>query len=282
MKKLMLAPWIVVVVVLLSGAKANSPVALVVCAPGFPGNTEQAQPTMDAFAGNVESRAGWKQGRLTATYYETAGAGIEAMKAADAAVALVPLSFFAQHADSLGLEPRLLAVPNTGPVEAWTLVAPQGTAADPRSLDGWSVASRAGYAPEFVRGVVFEGWDLPETATIEFTTRIVSRLRKAAAGENVAVLLDGEQSAALDSLSFAKDLEVLFTSKPLPAFVACAIGDRLDDDDAAALFAALLELDDEQGGADVLEQIRLVRFETLDDVRIDQIESVRERAASLD
>ena len=99
-------------------------------------------------------------------------------------------------------------------------------------------------------------------------------------GENVAVLLDGEQSAALGSLSFAKDLEVVFESEPLPAFVACAIGDRLDDDDEAALFAALLELDDEKGGADVLEQIRLVRFETLSDVQIDQIESVRERVAS--
>jgi hypothetical protein len=280
MKKLMHLPWIVVLVVLLAGAKPSSSVALVVCAPGYPGNTEQAQPTMDAFAENVESLAGWKKGRLTATYFETAAAGVEAMKTGDAAVALVPLSLFAQQADALGLEPRLLAVPNTGPVEAWTLVAPQGTAAEPRSLDGWEVASRAGYAPEFVRGVVFDGWDLPETATIEFTTRIVSRLRKAATGENVAVLLDGEQSAALGSLSFAKDLEVVFTSKPLPAFVACTIGDRLDDKDAAALFAALLELDDEQGGADVLEQIRLVRFETLDDVRIEQIESVRERAAN--
>ena len=111
MKKLVLAAWIAVLVALLTGAKASSPVALVVCAPGYPGNTEQAQPTMDAFAGNVESRAGWKKGRLTATYYETADAGVEAMKAADAAVALVPLSLFAQYADALGLEPRLLAVP---------------------------------------------------------------------------------------------------------------------------------------------------------------------------
>jgi hypothetical protein len=280
MKKLTLASWIAVLVVLLAGAKANAPMTLVVCAPGYPGNTEQAQPTMDTFAGDVGSRAGWKKGRLTAVYHENAEAGLEAMKVSDAVVALVPLSLFAQHGDALGLEPRLLAVPNGGPVESWTLVAPPGTASDPGTLDGWAVASRAGYAPEFVRGVVLEDWKLPETATIEFTNRIVSRLRKAAAGENVAVLLDGEQSAALDSLSFAKDLEVVFTSKPLPAFVACTIGDRLDDADAEALFDALLELDDEQGGADVLEQIRLVRFEMLSDDQIAQIESVRDRAAS--
>lgn len=280
MKKLVLATWIPVLVVLLMGAKASSPMTLVVCAPGYPGNTEQAQPTMDTFAGDVGARAGWKKGRLTAKYYETAEAGIEAMKASDAVVALVPLSLFAQHGGDLGLEPRLLAVPNGGPVESWTLVAPLGTASDPSSLDGWSVASRAGYAPEFVRGVVLDGWNLPKTATIEFTDRIVSRLRKAAAGENVAVLLDGEQSAALGSLPFAKDLAVVFTSKPLPAFVACTIGDRLEDADADALFRALLELDDEQGGADVLEQIRLVRFEMLSDDQIEQIESVRERGAS--
>jgi hypothetical protein len=279
MKKLALASWVAVLVVLL-GAKGSAPVGLVVCAPGYPGNTEQAQPTMDAFAQNVASRADWKQGRVTATYFETAEAGIEAMKAPEASVALMPLALYARVADALELEPKLLAVPNAGPEESWTLVAPRGTGTNPAALDGWPVATRAGYAPGFVRDVVFDGWELPGSATIEFTTRIVSSLRKAAAGEKVAVLLDGEQGAALGSLSFAKDLEVVFESEPLPAFVACAIDDRLDDDDEAALFAALLELDDEQGGADVLEQIRLVRFESLSDVQIDELESVRERTAN--
>ena len=75
---------------------------LVAWAPGYPGNTEQAQPTMDAFANKIEAEAGWKKGRLRATYFESADGGTEALESERASVALVPFSFLAHYGDRLG------------------------------------------------------------------------------------------------------------------------------------------------------------------------------------
>jgi len=264
----------------LCGAKASSRIDLVVSAPGYPGNTVQAQPTMDAFAQEVEQEAGWRKGRLQAKYFESVAGGTEALAADTSAVALVPLSFLVQFGDKLELEPRLLAVPKTGPTETWALVAGTGRlTTDAPSLAGWEIVSRAGYAAAFVRGVVFDDWSLPDNVTISFNPGILSALRKAAGGERVAVLLDGEQRAALNSLPFAKDLEVVYESDPLPAFLACTVGDRLPEHEADRLFAALLDLRAKEGGADVLEQIRLVRFETLTATQLDRIRAAREQAA---
>ena len=269
--------------IVLGGAKASSRIDLVVSAPGYPGNTEQARPTMDVFAQQVEHKAGWKKGRLQAAYYETVEGGTGALASDAAAVALVPLSFLVQYGAQLELEPRLLAVPKTGPSETWALVAGKGKlTTDAHSLVGWEIASRAGYAPGFVRDVVLDDWSLAEEVTITFTPRILSVLRRAAAGERVAVLLDGEQRAALDSLPFAQDLEVVYESDPLPAFLACSVGRRLSEREADELFAALLDLQAQAGGAAVLEQIRLVRFETLTPTQLDDIRGARERAADPD
>jgi len=266
--------------VALCGAKAPSRIDLVVSAPGYPGNTEQAQPTMDAFAHEVEQEAGWKKGRLQARYFESVAGGTEALASDTSAVALVPLSFLVEFGAKLELEPRLLAVPKTGPTETWALVAGKGRlTTDAHSLAGWEIVSRAGYAAGFVRDVVLEEWRLPDSVKISFSAGILSALRKAAGGEQVAVLLDGEQRAALDSLPFAKDLEVVYESDPLPAFLACAVGDRLPEHEAERLFAALLGLRGKEGGADVLEQIRLVRFEPLTAPQVDRIRAAREQAS---
>ena len=120
--------------------------------------------------------------------------------------------------------------------------------------------------------------DAPCVLIVDDEARILSALRRAAGGERVAVLLDGEQRAALDSLPFAQDLEVVYESDPLPAFLACTVGGRLSEHEADELFAALLDLQAQEGGAAVLEQIRLVRFETLTPTQIDAIRGVRERA----
>jgi hypothetical protein len=275
--------WLAALAIVLCGAKASSRIELVVSAPGYPGNNEQAQPTMDAFAQEVEHKAGWKKGRLQAAYYESVTGGTDALASDAAAVALVPLSFLVQYGTKLELQPRLLAVPKTGPTETWALVAGKGkVTTDEHSLVGWEIASRAGYAPGFVRDVVFDDWSLPDGVTISFTPRILSALRRAAGGERVAVLLDGEQRAALDSLPFAQDLEVVYESDPLPAFLACTVGARLSEHEADELFAALLDLQAQEGGAAVLEQIRLVRFETLTPTQIDGIRGLRERAADPD
>ena len=100
-----LLPLILLLTALPSVASDTAPaITLVVCAPGYPGNTEQAQPVMDDLAAQLARGAGWEAGRLGAVYHRKLEAGVERLSRDDAAVVLVPLPFFLEYREELGLD----------------------------------------------------------------------------------------------------------------------------------------------------------------------------------
>jgi len=247
-------------------ALGADPVAFVAIAPGYPGTTAEAQASMDAFAAALRAQAGWPAGSLVAAYYEKDGPGLERLQKGDAALAMVALPLFLQQADAFKLEARLVAAQKgAGPNEVWALVARKGRVGSPAALAGWQVNSIAGYAPAFVKGPALGGWGpVPASTKVVQTTQVLSSLRKAAAGENIAVLLDGTQAAALSTLPFAADLEVVARSSPLPGGVLVTVGKRLSPDRWKALDGALRTLGETPAGLAALEAIRLQGFVPLD------------------
>jgi len=234
----------------------------VVCAPGYPGSTGEAQPAMDAFAAAAAAAAGWPAGALHAAYFETEKGGLERLAQADAALALVPLPFYLGYREALHLAPRLQAVMAGGEAnERWTLVAGKGKVVHAADLDGWEIVSLAAWAPRFVRGPALAAFgELAASAKITFSGAVLSALRRAAAGEKVAILLDGPQAAALASLPFAASLEIVHRSAPLPVSVLCLVGSRLPAARATTLLAALPTLGDTETGAAALAGLRLSAF----------------------
>src|SRR5437868_9354449 len=90
---------------------------LVVCAPGYPGSTAEAQPAMDALAKALDG------GALTAVYEETEAGGLRRLAGRGASVLLAPLPFFLAHERDCKLVARLSAVRSGGEaLERWTLV----------------------------------------------------------------------------------------------------------------------------------------------------------------
>jgi hypothetical protein len=248
-----------------SAPAADGPVALVACAPGYPGTTAEAQPAMDAFAAALARAASWPAGRVTAAYHETEQGGMGRLASPDAALALVPLPFLLQRGEALKLVPRL-QVQSTGSelTEVWSLVARRGRIGSPAALDGFTVVSLAGYSPGFVRSALGPWGRIPESARIVHSGQVLSALRKAAGGEKVALLLDGAQAAALGTLPFAGDLEVVARSAPLPAAFVCTVGNRLAAARWKALEKALLALPSTPEGASAMEGLRFVRFAPVD------------------
>ncbi len=250
-----------------SALAADAPRAtLVFCAPGSPGTTEEAQGAMDAFAAALASKAGLPEGALGATYAASEEAGIARLRAPDASIALVSLPFFLKHEKALALRAEAQAVVQGGQAtERWSLVARKGRVASPAALEGFTVLSSAGFAPAFVRGPALGGWGkLPASVRIAQSVAVLSALRRAAAGEQVAVLLDGAQSAALPTLPLAGELEVVARSPALPTGVVARVDRRVPAARWAKLSAALRELPGDPGGAAALAGIRLARFVPLD------------------
>jgi hypothetical protein len=245
---------------------ARPSVTLVVCAPGYPGSTAEAQPAMDALATAAAAAAGWKPGELTAVYHETEKAGLDRLAAPDAALALVPLPFWLQHREALGLAPHLQAVQQGGEAaEPWSLVVSAGAATVPADLAGYEIVTLAGYAPRFVRGPVLGSWgELPSGVTITFSPAVLTGLRKASSGAKVAVLLDSAQAAALPALPYAGKLKVVARSGPLPVSVLCTVGKRMPAARLAILLKGLTSLGAHAGGAEALAGVRLARFVVAD------------------
>ena len=240
---------------------------LVVCAPGSPGTTAEAQPTMDAFAAALAAKAGLPATSLGAVYDEAEASGVARLRAKDAALALVSLPFYLKHEHELALRARLQAVPKgRAAADRWALVAGKGRVASASALEGFTIASTAGFAPAFVRGPALGSWgQLPASARIVQSGAVLSALRRAAAGEPVAVLLDGVQEAALASLPFASELEVVTRSPPLPGGVVALIDARFPPRSWTAVEAALQALPSDSAGAAALDAIQMTRFTALDE-----------------
>lgn len=248
-----------------AGAATPDRTTLVACAPGFPGTTAEAQPHLDALAEALSRAAALPPGAVGAVYLNLEPEGVARLREADAGVALVTLPFFLQHGAGLGLVPRLqVEVAGSGLAERWALVARKGRVTGPADLAGLTVLSTAGYAPGFVRGAPGAWGRVPEAAKVAPTGQVLSALRKAAAGADVAVLLDGVQASSLPGLPFAGDLEVLARSAPVPTALVVTVGGRLAAARWAALERALLGLHADPAGAAALAGIRMVRFAPLD------------------
>jgi hypothetical protein len=240
---------------------AASLATLVFCAPGYPGAAGDAQPLVDRFASAAATAAGWPAGSLAAVYDPTEDGGLAKLGGSEAVLAFIPFPFFVEHAAQLHLTPLVQAdMADIGPQQRWSLVAKSGRVTDAQSMAGFTILSVAGYAPGFVRHSALAGWALPADVKIEATGQVLSALRRVAAGESVAVLLDQTAAAALPTLPFAADLKVVTQSPELPVAVVAVVAGRVTAARAHSLQTALLAMGRGSGGADSLAPLRLRGF----------------------
>ena len=220
---------------------------------------------MDAFAAAVAARVALP--RMGAVYEEAEDAGVARLREKDGALAVVSLPFYLKYERELRLRARLQPVPKgREATERWTLVARKGAVRSAAALDGYTVVSSAGFAPAFVRGPAVGAWGpLPASVRVQTSNAVLSALRRAAAGEKIAVLLDGAQGAALASLPFAADLDVLTRSAPLPAGIVAAVDEHLPPKSLATLENALTALPGDPSGVAALDAIQTARFVPLDE-----------------
>jgi hypothetical protein len=245
--------------------------ALVVCAPGYPGSAAEAQPAMDALARELSAAS--QVAPLTASYEETAKGCLEQLAKPDAALILATLPFFLEHERDLRLTARLMAVPQAGhPLQRWTLV----TGVDhPTPLTGYEVHSLVGGSPRFVHAAVP---GLPKDAAILPSSSVLSELRRAAHGEEIALLLDEAQAASLTSLPFAPQLATAGVSAPMPVAVVGAVGKRLDAAKWKALQTAFASLGANPAARDALQGVQMTGFVPLDEKALEAARSAFRKA----
>jgi hypothetical protein len=144
-------------------------------------------------------------------------------------------------------------------------VAGKGRLGAASDLAGWELVSLAGHSSRFIRGPALATWgELPASLSITFSGAVLSALRKAAQGEDVALLLDAHQAESLGRLPFADALEIVHTSGALPVSLLCAVGDRMAQERLAAVVGALQSLHQLPEAAEALAGVRVERFVDVD------------------
>ncbi len=257
-------------VVAASAVPTDAAPTIAVCAPGYPSSTEEAQPVMDDFAQALTAAS---SSNLVAAYHPTLDGGLALLEQESTTLAIVPLPFYLRYRARFGLEAELEVVTGVADRETWSLVTRRGAVSSPGSLAGWKLAAIAGYAPTFVRQVALADWgELPEAVDIQFSSRVLSALRKAARGEDLAVLLDTGQAEALERLPFAEDLEVVARSTPMLGTLLCRVAGRHGGPDEASLRKGLLEFGETDEGRTLLKTMRLSGFRELDREALAQLE----------
>ncbi|MFL5373264.1 MAG: hypothetical protein ACJ78T_04685 [Myxococcales bacterium] len=246
---------------------------LLVCAPGYPGSTAEAQPAMDGLARALSTSAHLTEGSLSAVYEEKAEGCLERLAQKDTALVLAALPFFLEHEKRLKLTGRLMAVPQDGEaLQRWTLVAGKE---HPASLTGFTVQSTAGYSKRFVHAMAPS---LPRDVQIVASSTVLSSLRKAANGEKVAVLLDGAESAAVSKLPFAASLANVEASPPVPVALIATVDKRIDGARWKTLQAAFVGLSKDASAAEALQGVRTSAFVPLDSKALSAADAAWQRA----
>ena len=267
-----IAPIVLAVAASLAAAMSRlEAAAIVFCSPGSPGDTLQAQPAMDQLARAVEKAGGLAAGTVGAEYHEAEAAGLQALRAPGTLLSAVPVPFFVEHAQDLGLDPRLSIVTNAALPERYALVARKGSISKAAELSGWEVTGAPGYAAGFVRRLFGKGWGtLPADARVSFTAAPLQALRRAAAGEKLAVVLDATQSASLSNLPFGSELDIVARSEPLPAGLVCAVKGPAAGSakTVQSILKGLERLPKSPEGKEALTAIRIERFEPIDAARV--------------
>ena len=251
-------------------APPAAPRALIFCAPGYPGTTQEAQSRMDEVARVFSELAGWPKDSMVATYFPSEKAGLTRLAEPDVVFALVPLPFFLAHETELQLTARLAVVQQgLEGTQSWSLVAKKGAVKQAADLENFSLFSTAA-VPDFVTKVALAGFGpLPATVKVTSGGQVLSALRKTASGkEPMAVLLDAEQAKALPTLPFAADLEVVHVGPKVPVAVVATLGQRLSAAEWGAAPTAFGKLAGGARGQVALEGVRLTGFAPLDEAAL--------------
>jgi hypothetical protein len=135
------------------------------------------------------------------------------------------------------------------------------------------------YSEAFVRGSLLGDWGaLPADVTVEFTPRVLGGIRRAASGEDVAVLLDAAQTAALASLPNAAAVEVVATSAEVLIGLVVSVGNRLPAASRDALRTGLLRVHEDPAFGDILATVRVARFGDVDELSLAASRAAFDRA----
>jgi hypothetical protein len=202
----------------LAGEAPASPLTVVICYPGGPVRASDAKPAMDSMLAVIEEIGQWDKGSITCEFTGKVDECRKLMAGRDPHFAILSVGLYLEHMKKHQLAP--VAQPNVEgrTTDTYRILVRKGSFGSLADLKGKTLGGTHLGEPRFLKKIVFKSKiDPAKHFKLKPTRRALRALRNLSKGRKLdAVILNQQQFKSLGSLPFAKKLEVVFTSEPIP------------------------------------------------------------------
>ena len=226
---------------LLTTTASAAPAPIVVCYPGGPVSEAEANSAMGAMLRVVERVGDWDENSFTSFFTANADECRKLLNAKKPSFAIMSLGLFLEQRNTHNLTPVVQPRMKGATSERYRVMVKQGKFKALDELKGKAVGGTVFEESAFVRKIVFAGQYDPQTFfNLKLTRQAIRALRSLDKDELDAVVLNGQQYAALGSLRLKSPLEAVFTSADIP-LMGMAANNKTSTAEDRARFAKALE-----------------------------------------
>lgn len=207
----------------------------VICYPGGSVKARDAEPAARQMLRALERMGGWPEGSFDSRF-TTDAKECERLLAGRPPFAIVSLGEYLAHP---GLVPLVQPEIQGRTTDTWRVLVRKGTFRSLDDLKGKTLGGATVDQTTFVDRLIFQGKARVADFVPRPSVQPLRALRSLAEGALDAVLLNDQQFRALGGLPFAADLEVVFTSAPLPLVGIVADGQKTTSQERQKLSGSL-------------------------------------------
>lgn len=249
-------------VVLFSLPAMAASMDLLLLLPGFPGTSSQAQPYVDKMLRYLEVDLGLEPNSMSGVFVPDGEKVKSKLEQIKPGVALVGPSVYAGNAKKMKMKVVAKVTANGRGEQRFHVVVKRNGIAKIGDLSG-AISGVVVHDEKYVYNVLLDGQVAKGKLTMKPNKRPLRALRELVNGKVAATIIDDDVKAHMAKLDFAQELEILYSSKPVPAPAVVVLNDGKKH--ATAIKNALANLCDKPDGKALCKSLTITSIEPASD-----------------
>ncbi|HIA02461.1 MAG TPA: hypothetical protein EYN66_11205 [Myxococcales bacterium] len=259
MKRLLLL--LVLIFTLTVTAATAGDASVVLCFPGGPGSTADAQPVVDRFMAQLSKEMGWKDAK--GVYFNQMSTCKHAYKDHAATLVMVPLNVYLEVRTSWKLNPIVLMNNKESSGQFHVITK---TASCSGCLKGQTVTTGLKMSNNFLSRVAFDGkLQVGKGFTLKRTRSPIRAIKSVLKDKAIAAIVNDAQRRSLKGLPGTEEINTIISGPKLPGAIVASVGKP-----APALKKVLLGLCKAQ--KELCKEMRITGFGKVDSARLKSLE----------
>jgi hypothetical protein len=253
------------IILILCSLAWASPTPIVVCYPGGPVKGQDAQAAMGSMLRVVEKVGQWPKGTFDSVFTTKAEECKKLIREKKPSYSIMSLGLFLELKDQEPLLPIVQPKIKGKSTETYRILVQKGKYKTIQEFKDKSLSGTPLEEPGFLARIVFKGsFDPPAFFKLKPTKQALSALRSLDKGELDAVIVNEQQYAALGGLPFARQLEVIFSSDPIPLMGVTANEKMTSPEERTRFINALSNMCSDEEGKKLCDMFGVDSFAKVD------------------